>query len=161
MPDERFCPISPVSLGAHMVYGLIVFLFSALVIAGFGWLFFDLNRPVYSGSVVLALIIPIFALFPFGMFVTSLARNNRAAAAISSLLLNLMLFLSGATFPLEMMPVFLQHVAKLLPLYYVVDLLRQTWNSTPITDQMLSVFVLIGIGVVSSVLAAKFFRWSN
>ena len=55
---------------------------------------------------------------------SSLAKNVRAAAAISSLLLNLMLFLSGATFPLQMMPSFIQPVAKVLPLYYVIDLLR-------------------------------------
>jgi ABC-2 type transport system permease protein len=91
---------------------------------------------------------------------SSLAKNVRAAAAISSLLLNLMLFLSGATFPLQMMPSFIQPVAKVLPLYYVIDLLRQTWNFSSIWNNGLDVAVLAGMFVVFTVLAARFFRWS-
>ncbi len=75
-------------------------------------------------------------------------------------LLKLMLFLSGATFPLEMMPGFIQHIAKVLPLYYVIDLLRQTWNFSPIWKHGLDVAVLAGMFVVFTGLSARFFRWS-
>jgi ABC-type multidrug transport system permease subunit len=63
------------------------------------------------------------------------------------LAVKLMLFLSGATFPLEMMPGFIQHIAKVLPLYYVIDLLRQTWNFSPIWKHGLDVAVLAGMFV--------------
>lgn len=61
---------------------------------------------------------------------------------------------------LEMMPKVLQYVGKILPLYYVVDLLRTTWNFTPFTDKWTDVGVLLGIFAVSTVLATKFFRWN-
>jgi ABC-2 type transport system permease protein len=48
----------------------------------------------------------------FALFLTSLAKNVGTAAAISSLFLNLMLFLSGATFPLEMMQIFCNTLRK-------------------------------------------------
>ncbi|MEC0206946.1 ABC transporter permease [Paenibacillus lautus] len=101
------------------------------------------------------------AFFPFALFLTSLAKNTQTAAAISSLFLNLMMFLSGATFPLEIMPTFLQYTAKILPLYYVILLLRGTWTEAPITEYGFEAAVLISIAIVSIVLATRFFRWSG
>ena len=155
-------PLRPwVVLMAHIAYGLIVFIMSAAVVFIFGTLAFHLNAPKHLTSTIAAMALSVCALFPFGLLLTSLARNTRTAAAVSSLLLNLMLFLSGATFPLAFMPKFLQGVARALPLYYVIDLLRQTWNVSPITSHMTDVAVLAGLCLVSSVLAARFFRWSS
>lgn len=150
-----------VILASHMAYGLLVFVVSALVIVGFGAAAFQLDMPKYPGSTIIALALSVLALFPFGLFMASLAKNVRAAAAISSVLLNLMLFLSGATFPLQLMPSFIQHVAKILPLYYVIDLLRQTWNFSSLWKNQLDVIVLAGMFVVFTVLATRFFRWNT
>lgn len=155
-------PIPPGKiLTAHIIYGTLIFLLSALLIVLFGSLAYNLDFPKYLGSTLIAIALSIFAIFPFGILATSLGKNSRTSAAISSVILNLMLFLSGATFPLEMMPEFLQSVAKILPLYYVVELLRQTWNFTPITDQLTNVWILLGIGVVSTILATRFFNWGS
>ena len=148
-------------LTAHMVQGTVIFLISALLLMVFGMVMYDLEAPLYIGSTLLALFISILAFFPFALFVTSLAKNTQSAAAISSLFLNLMLFLSGATFPVEMMPTILQYVSKVLPLYYVIQMLRGTWNEAPITEYGLEVGILLGIAVLSIVLASRFFRWSD
>ncbi|MGR9050695.1 ABC transporter permease [Halobacillus faecis] len=148
-------------LAAHTIQGTVIFIISALLLMVFGMVMYDLQPPVYIGSTLLALFISILAFFPFALFVTSLAKNTQSAAAISSLFLNLMLFLSGATFPLEMMPTILQYVAKILPLYYVIQLLRGTWNEAPISEFGLEVGILLGIAVVSIVLASRFFKWSD
>jgi ABC-2 type transport system permease protein len=155
-------PLAPWKiLFAHTIQGTVIFSFSAVVLVVFGMLVFDLHMPEYLGSTLLALLISIISFFPFALFLTSLAKNVGTAAAISSLFLNLMLFLSGATFPLEMMPDILQYVAKILPLYYVIELLRATWNTSPIWENMTPVYVLLSISVVSVVLSSKFFRWSG
>lgn len=155
-------PLRPwMVLGSHMIYGACIFLVSAFVLTVFGWAFYDLEAPKYPGSVGAALLLSVLALFPFGLFVTSLARDNRTASAISSVLLNLMLFLSGATFPLEMMPSYLQKAAKILPLYYVVELLRGTWNKAPLSNYGGHVAVLAAIAIVSGILATRFFRWGD
>ncbi|SFJ69188.1 ABC-2 type transport system permease protein [Halobacillus dabanensis] len=148
-------------LTAHTVQGTVIFIISALLLMIFGMVMYDLEAPLYIGSTLLALLISIVAFFPFALFVTSLAKNTQSAAAISSLFLNLMLFLSGATFPVEMMPTILQYVSKVLPLYYVIQMLRGTWNEAPITEYGLEVGILLGIAVVSIVLASRFFRWSD
>ncbi|MFD1019627.1 ABC transporter permease [Thalassobacillus hwangdonensis] len=155
-------PVQPWKiLVAHTVQGTVIFAISAVLLMVFGMLMYDLTLPEYIGSTLLALIVSILAFFPFALLMTSLAKNTQAAAAISSLFLNLMLFLSGATFPLEMMPTVLQYVAKILPLYYVIQLMRGTWSEAPITEYGLEVGVLLAIAVVSIVLASRFFRWSD
>ncbi|TYR77026.1 ABC transporter permease [Rossellomorea vietnamensis] len=148
-------------LAAHTFQGTVIFAISAVLLMVFGMLMYDLSMPAYIGSTLLALLISILAFFPFALFLTSLAKNTQSAAAISSLFLNLMLFLSGATFPLEMMPTVLQYTAKILPLYYVIQMLRGTWSEAPITEYGLEVGVLLGIAVVSTYLASRFFRWSD
>ncbi|MYL50015.1 ABC transporter permease [Halobacillus litoralis] len=148
-------------LAAHTVQGTVIFVISAVLLMVFGMVMYDLQVPMYIGSTLLALFISILAFFPFALFVTSLAKNTQSAAAISSLFLNLMLFLSGATFPLEMMPTILQYVAKVLPLYYVIQLLRGTWNEAPISEFGLEVGILLAIAVVSIVLASRYFKWSD
>ncbi|WP_028782448.1 ABC transporter permease [Thalassobacillus devorans] len=148
-------------LAAHTVQGTVIFFISAVLLMVFGMLLYDLTLPAYMGSTIAALLISIAAFFPFALFLTSLAKNTQAAAAISSLFLNLMLFLSGATFPLEFMPTVLQYVAKILPLYYVIIMLRGTWNESPITEYGVEIGILLGIAVISTILASRFFRWSG
>ncbi|MDP4549601.1 ABC transporter permease [Alkalihalobacillus macyae] len=148
-------------LAAHTFQGAVIFAISALLLMIFGMLMYDLTLPAYIGSTLIALVVSMLAFFPFALFLTSLAKNTQSAAAISSLCLNVMLFLSGAAFPLQFMPDIIQTVATALPLYYVVELLRGTWNTAPITEYGLEVGVLLGIAVLSTVLAARFFRWSD
>ncbi|MCP3028456.1 ABC transporter permease [Halobacillus sp. A5] len=148
-------------LAAHTFQGTVIFFISAALLTVFGMVMYDLSLPEYAGSTILALFLSIGAFFPFALLLTSFAKNTQAAAAISSVFLNIMLFLSGATFPVEFMPTFLQYVAKALPLYYVIQLLRGTWTEAPITHYGLEVGLLIGIGVISTLLASRFFRWSG
>jgi ABC-2 type transport system permease protein len=158
----RATPVRPwVVIGAHIAHGTLIFLLSAVILLVVGRTGYGLDFPKYTGSTILAVILSMLAIFPFGLFVTSLAKNTRTAAAISSLVLNLMLFLSGATFPLEVMPPFLRMVAKAMPLYYVIDLLRQTWNFSPLWENRLDVGVLVGIALLSLFLAIRFFRWDH
>jgi ABC-2 type transport system permease protein len=59
-----------------------------------------------------------------------------------------MMFLSGSFFPLEMMPDFMQTVARILPLYYVNEGLRA---SMVFDDNMAALRYSAIIGVFASV----------
>src|SRR5690606_20721330 len=144
-------------LGAHMLCGAFVFLVIALILTVFGWAFYE-EAPKYPESVAAALLPSILALFPSGMFVTSLARDNRSAAAIGFLLLNRMLFLSGATFSTERMPSYLPTSAKILPPASWWNCLHKTWNKATLQDKSVHVAVLAAIANVSGIPAARFFR---
>jgi len=70
-----------------------------------------------------------------------------------------MMFLSGATIPLELMPETIQRVADFLPLTYVTRLLRGLWFGDGWGEHLLETAVLGGILAVSTFLASRFFRW--
>ncbi|RWR04948.1 ABC transporter permease [Siminovitchia fortis] len=148
-------------LTAQTVQGTVIFTISAVIILIFGFLVFDLHVPKYLGSTLLAILLSLVAFFPFGLLINSIAKSVRTASAISSLAMNLMIFLSGATFPIEWMPNVLRVIAHILPLYYVIDLIRQTWNFTPIWENGVDVAVLLGVAIVSIILSSRFFRWSG
>ena len=153
-------PASAVTvLGAQFIPGVIILLFSGFLMVLEGKLFFHLSMPKSLGFFLLFLALSVFALFPFGLLLSSLVKNTRTAAALSSVVLNLMLLFSGATFPLTMFPHFLQQVAKILPLYYVIKLLQDAWNQRILSSVTVDVIVLLGIGILCSALSAKFFKW--
>jgi ABC-2 type transport system permease protein len=72
-----------------------------------------------------------------------------------------MMFLSGAFWPIEMMPAFMQGVAKCMPLYYFHDGLRQIMiYRNP--AQALVPFLLFGaLAVVFVALAVKVTKWKE
>ncbi|MCS1350075.1 ABC transporter permease [Mechercharimyces sp. CAU 1602] len=155
-------PLRPLSIvGAQMMQGAVILLISAIILLSFGRIAYGLSFPQYPLSTILALALSVIAIFPFSVLITSLAKNSRTAAAISSVVFNLMMFLSGAAFPLEMMPTFLQWVAKFLPLYYVIYLLQQTWNESSLWENGMEIGVLSGIAIISTLMAVKYFRWNR
>jgi ABC-2 type transport system permease protein len=70
------------------------------------------------------IVLEVFAFGGIGMILTRVAREAESAAAAANFIMFPMMFLSGSFFPLEMMPGFLQTIARLLPLYYVNEGLR-------------------------------------
>lgn len=76
-----------------------------------GWL------PLFVGLAVVVFV-------GLGMTLMPFAREAESASAAGNAVLFPMMFLSGTFFPVEMMPGFLRHVARVLPLYYVNEGLR-------------------------------------
>ena len=70
------------------------------------------------------LVLEVFAFGGIGMILTRVANEAESATAAANFIMFPMMFLSGSFFPLEMMPGFLQTIARILPLYYVNEGLR-------------------------------------
>jgi len=70
-----------------------------------------------------------------------------------------MLFLSGASIPLEVMPESIQKFENFLPHTYVVWLLRGLWFGESWSDHFGEIVILLGVLVVCTAVAARFFRW--
>ena len=72
-----------------------------------------------------------------------------------------MMFLSGIFFSLDFMPDWLQTVARLLPLTYLGDALRQTMvGGVPFATLQFDAVVLGGWLLVCLVISARYFRWT-
>ena len=70
------------------------------------------------------IVLDVFAFVGIGMILTRFVKEAQSAAAAANAIMFPMMFLSGSFFPIEMMPGFLQTLARILPLYYVNEGLR-------------------------------------
>ncbi len=70
------------------------------------------------------ILLEVFAFAGIGMILTRVAKEAESAMAAANAIMYPMMFLSGSFFPLEMMPGFLQKIARILPLYYANEGLR-------------------------------------
>jgi lipooligosaccharide transport system permease protein len=82
-----------------------------------------------------------------GMVVTALAPSYDYFIFYQTLVITPMLFLSGAVFPIDQLPVAFQQLAAFLPLAHAVDVIRPTMLGQPITNVCLHIGVL-GIYIV-------------
>jgi ABC-2 type transport system permease protein len=70
-----------------------------------------------------------------------------------------MLFLSGALFPVQQMPVVMQGISKGLPLTYAVEALRKCIVlGTGMSGMMTEIWVMLGFGVIFTVIAIPVFN---
>jgi ABC-2 type transport system permease protein len=110
-------------------------------------------------SVAGAFVLSCFSFFSLGFVLAGLAPSTRTAQIIGMVAFYPMIFLSGATMPLESMSEGLRHYAKILPLTHVVTLLRGLWVGEAWGQHMTEVAVLGAILVVGLVISAFTFRW--
>lgn len=108
---------------------------------------------------VVAFLLILLSVFSIGLFIAGISKNAKTATAIAYIVYFPMLFLSGATLPLQMMPASLQNVAKALPLTYAVELMRGVWLGGSLGDYLPQIAILGGILVVMLAVTVKVFRW--
>jgi ABC-2 type transport system permease protein len=71
-----------------------------------------------------------------------------------------MMFLAGTFLPVAAMPAFVQAIARVLPLYYMANGLRDTTvRGLSITHVAPDIGVLLGVTAILSVIALRSFRW--
>jgi ABC-2 type transport system permease protein len=125
----------------------------------FGWLLYHVRFEGQVLSVTVAVIFCGLAMFSVGYMIASVAPGTRAAQVIGMVIFYPMMFLSGATIPLEVMPEGIRRVADFLPLTYAVRLLRGLWFGEDWSDHLSEVAVLGVVLLVCTAIAARFFRW--
>ena len=111
-------------LVASILYQLVLSVISTAAILLVSYAVFDVRLRV-DAWLPLIIVVEVIAFVGIGMLLTPFAKEAESASAVANAFLFPMMFLSGTFFPVEMMPVFLQTFAKLLPLYYVNEALRE------------------------------------
>lgn len=110
-------------LASNIVYQFILAVVSTVSILVVAFAVFDVRLQITPWLLVYV-VLEVFAFVGVGMLLTPIAREAESAAAVANAFLFPMMFLSGTFFPVEMMPRFLQTIARGLPLYYVNEGLR-------------------------------------
>ncbi len=145
--------------GNLLLQAVVAFLL-ALMMIGVGWLVFGIQASVGIYTILLILL-GSTAFCGMGIVLGGNIEDSETANAAGSAIGFPMMFLSGAFWPLEMMPGFLQSVAKVLPLYYFHEGLRQTMIFDNVGDAVLP-FVILGVlAVIFVALAVKVTKWKE
>ena len=110
-------------------------------------------------SLLAGFVLSSLSFFGIGFILAGLLPNARLAQVVAMVLLYPMLILSGAAWPRELMPAAVQKISAVLPLTYVVNLLRGLWAGQSWGSHLLDVGVLAGMLVVGVVVSARTFRW--
>ena len=156
----RATPLRPYTiLFAHV---LVKLLFTAvtltlMILAGRRFYPAGLNAPVVSFAI--ALLFSTLSILSIGFIIASLVRTARFAQPVSALIFYPMIGLSGLFVPVDALPWGLQWVAKLLPMTYIVSLLRGIWIGEPWSAHLGDVAALAIAGVVFMAISSRVFRW--
>ncbi|MER5638917.1 ABC transporter permease [Kitasatospora sp. NPDC002227] len=149
-------------LGARWVVALATGVVQAVlftVVAVFG---FDLHLGGSWPYAVPVLLCGSTAFAALGLVVGGLANTPEAVAALANCLMVPMAFLSGAFYPIDLMPGWLQSLSRVLPLRWFDEGVTEAFGSGgSLARFALDCGALIGFAVLLGALAAKTFRWSN
>jgi len=144
-------------LGNLLHQVILAFILTAIMLC-LAWLVFDFHRVpnIYS---ILLIILGAVTFCSLGIFLGGIIKDTEAVTGIANAIAFPMMFLSGAFWPVEMMPEYLQSLAKLLPLYYLHNGLRIAMIYEKL--DMLSFSVLTTLALVFIILAIKTTKWRS
>jgi len=108
---------------SNILYQVILAVISATAILLVSYAVFDVSLRI-DAWLPTFIVLEVFAFAGIGMILTRVAKEAESAMAAANAIMYPMMFLSGSFFPLEMMPGFLQKIARILPLYYGNEGLR-------------------------------------
>jgi ABC-2 type transport system permease protein len=108
---------------SNILYQFLLAVISTLAILVVSYAVFSVRLQI-NGWLVMFIVLEVFAFGGIGMILARVAKEAESATAAANFIMFPMMFLSGSFFPLELMPSFLQTIARILPLYYVNEGLR-------------------------------------
>lgn len=138
---------------AKMLFMMFLSFISTLLIIIVGILVYGLivNINLYM---IIIIISTSFLFSGLGMIIGRFVKDEESAATAGGAITFPMMFLAGTFFPLEQMPFFLQQFARILPLYYINEGLRNAMIYlnmdkalffTAITFIFASIFFVVGV----------------
>jgi ABC-2 type transport system permease protein len=144
---------------AHVVVKLLftALTLGAMLLAGRRFYPANLHAPVVSFSI--ALLFSTFCIISIGFLIASVVPTARFAQPVGTLLLYPMLAVSGLFIPIASLPPAAQALAHIVPLTYVVSLLRGIWRGDGWLTHIGDMAALALIFLVCTTVSARVFRW--
>jgi ABC-2 type transport system permease protein len=160
----RLSPVrTPVVAGARIGVSIVIALVQGAIFLAVASLpAFGLQLSQYWWMSIPLLIAGTLAFFAIGQLAGSFTKTPEAASAVANLIVLPMAFLSGAFFPLQGAPAWLDAVSKVLPLRHLVDGLTDVMvRGQPPATVLPQLGILLGFAVVVGAVAVALFRWDD
>ena len=146
-------------IGAQLGINLVMTTIGMLLLLTVALVVYKLQIPGNIFGIAGVFLLSMLSVFSIGFLIASLASNMKTASALANLIYFPMLFLTGATLPLEIMPKVMQKIAEFLPVTHVVKAMKGVWLNSKFTDYSSSLVILGVIAVLGYTVAMKTFRW--
>lgn len=156
----RATPLRPPAiLAAHVLVKLVFTAISLVLMTLAGRRYYPVGLDVPLIGFGAALLLSTLSLLSIGFVIAAIVPTARFAQPIGALTFYPMIALSGLFAPVDALPAGLQTVARLLPVTYVVSLLRGIWTGEPWSAHLGDIAVLVVVGVACTALSSRVFRW--
>jgi ABC-2 type transport system permease protein len=147
-------------LTAALLWYMVLTVISAFLLVGVG-------KALFGAHVTITwLVLPFLVIGPtmfvsLGLLAGSVSKTPESAAVIGNIITFPMMFLSGTFFPVASFPPYLQNVAHVLPLYYVIEGLNEGILFNDASGAFTNAIITLAVAVVFFVLAVRVFRWRD
>jgi len=154
-PTERFSIISGKMLGFFLL-GFIQFLILIL----FGQLILKVNWGNLPLGVLLIVVSYVFSVTGIGTLLSVIVRTSAQAGAFAVLISMVTSMLGGTWWPIEIVPKFMQTIARFTPQYWAINGFNKIiTRGLGMIEILPNFYVLLAISIVSLLLAIRFFRF--
>ena len=145
---------------SNILYQFILAAISTMAILVVSYAVFRVRLQI-SAWLLVFIVLEVFAFGGIGMILTRVANEAESAVAAANFIMFPMMFLSGTFFPLEMMPDFLQTIARTLPLYYVNEGLRASMVSIDHAAALRCAAMIGAFAIAVFVLGVNTTKWEE
>jgi ABC-2 type transport system permease protein len=152
-------PLPPELLVAgKIVSAAVVVLIAIAAVFVLGVTAFGVSAPAHPAALVGSLLLGVAAFTALAFALASMVPNGDAAPAVTNAVQLPMLFVSGTFYPVEELPMVVQYLSWVTPLYQLVEPVRHAWHGTGSMSAWpylgLVAWTLVGLAV-----ASRRFRW--
>ncbi len=160
----RRIKLTPIPLSeffaARVTAGLAVAIIQVVVLIVFGRVAFGIDISTTAWAAIPVALAGCLCFLALGFAIGSVVATAETGDAVANVITNPMMFLSGTFFPVAAMPFAVQQFAKILPLYYLINGLRDTIvRGRGLMYVMPEIGVLLVMTLVLAVIAMRTFRW--
>jgi len=120
----------------------------------------DADWPERPLAFAVAILTGAAAFAALGVAITSFVRTAEGSSAVVNAIYLPMAFISGAFFSTAEMPAFLEAISEVLPLTYLLDIIRSTFIAGEGLSESLGALTAVAVwGAAGLIAAVRMFRW--
>lgn len=159
----RVAPITPAPiLVASLLTGWLVFLPTVLFFLVIARMRYAMPLPEHSLSLIVMVSAGVLAFRGIGLIIASVVNSMAESQVVIQLLYLPMLMLSGATIPLNILPVWLQSVAQFLPSTHLyLGMQNILVREQSLASNLVPLGALVLTTLIALLLSVKLFRWEK
>ncbi|HUU77057.1 MAG TPA: ABC transporter permease [candidate division Zixibacteria bacterium] len=139
----------------QVIMGIMVSILTILT----GWIAFDFNLTTLHPLMILVIIFGTMTFAGLALILGRFIKRPEAAMAATMSIVFPQMFLSGAIFPAEILPNYMQIIAKIFPLYYVSEAMRNMMLESTFHKAWIPFGVTIAMGLVFFILGSIITNW--